>query len=192
MKNVTLIVGIVVVVVLLAGAAFFGAQMWYEPEEAVANASGGGRVMEIISDDGNGPFSLRLTFTPAPELPDRPAETSGVFVKREDNSLFVGTGDIEMDVEVDGATGQETVALNHSGPEVEVVVSHDTLIYHDVTKIDVEPSARNSGEQTIQQVVEPAASVDEIGSPARTELQVWGERRGDRVVAAVLVYREAR
>lgn len=186
MKNTALIVGIVVVVVLLAGAAFFGAQMLSGPE-AADGADSGRRVMEIISDNGSGPVSVRLTFAPAPELPDRPAETSGVFIRREDNSIFVGTGNIELDVEVDGATGEKIVSLNHSGPEVEVVVGHDTVVYHDVTKIDIE---NKSSGQPIQQVVEPAASVDDVLDASRTELQVWGEQRGDRVIAAVLVYRE--
>ena len=39
----------------------------------------------------------------------------------------------------------------------------------------------------LQQAVKPAGSLEEIGE--NTELQVWGERRGDRVVAEVLVYR---
>ena len=190
MKRVGLIVGIVIVVAVFAGAAFFAAQLLNAPEQAAAEGPGGGqRVMEIVTDDGSGPLSLRITFEPAPELPDRPAETAGVFVKREDNSIFVGTGDIGLDIEVD-ETGKETIALEHSGPVVEVVVSQETVVYHDVTEIDIEPSARESGEKTIQQIVEPAASVEEIGE--NIELQVWGERRGDRIVAEVLVFREAR
>jgi hypothetical protein len=50
-----------------------------------------------------------------------------------------------------------------------------------------EPGSRKSGEMTIQQVIRPIDSLEEIGE--NTELQIWGEKRGDRVVAQVLVYR---
>ena len=191
MNRVGLIIGSVVLVAVLAGAAFVGARMLAASDQAAAGVpGGGGRVMQIINDDGSGPVALNIRIEPAPELPDRPAETAGLFVRRQDNSLIVGTGNITLDVEVDGATGEETVTTNHTGPEVEVVVSRDTVIYHDITEIDVEPSARQSGEMTVQQVVEPVDSLAEIGE--NTEVQAWGEKRGDRVVAEVLVYHQPR
>ncbi len=49
------------------------------------------------------------------------------------------------------------------------------------------PGSRKSGEMTIQQVIRPADSPEEMGE--NSELQVWGERRGERVVAEVLVFR---
>lgn len=188
MKNIILIIGGLMVIAILIGAAFVAGQMWATPEEAAANApDGGGRVMEIVENDGSGPFGVRVSFEPAPELPDRPAEISGIFVRREDDSIFVGTGEIELDVEVDGNTGKRTVTANHSGPVVEVVVAQDTTIYKDITKIEVGPEARESGEQKVQQVVQPDASLDQVAE--NTEFEVWGERRGDRVVAEVVVYR---
>lgn len=189
MKRLSLIIGSVVILAFLAGATFVGAWLLSGPE-AAAQPSGGGRVMEMVNDDGSGPVHLRLSVEPAPELPDRPAETSGLFVRREDNSLFIGTGAIEVDVEVDGATGEESVSANHSGPTVEVVVNHETILYQDVTALNIEPSADQSGEQTIQQVVQPASSLEAVGE--NTELEVWGERRGDRVIAEVVVYRPVR
>jgi hypothetical protein len=71
-----------------------------------------------------------------------------------------------------------------------VVVSRDTLIYRDTTEIEVEPSARQSGETTVQQTVEPVDSLAEIGE--NMEIQAWGDQRGDRLVAEVLVYRQPR
>ena len=192
MNRTLLIIGSIVVVTILAGAAYLGAQMVTAPEQAAANSSGGGnsgRVMEIVADDGNGAFALSITFEPAPELPNRPAETSGILVKREDNSFFIGTGDIAVDVDVDGDTGEETLITHHSGPEIEVLISHDTLIYKDITEMDIEPSARQNGEMTVQQVVQPATTPEEINE--NSELEVWGQRRGDRVIAEVLVYRPA-
>jgi hypothetical protein len=188
-RSILIASGVVVLVLLLAGAAFMGAQMLSRPDEMAGDAEEGGsvRVMEIVADDGSGPVHLRIKIEPAPELPDRPAEVGGIFVRRQDNSIFVGTGDIELDVEVNGGTGERSVNLSHSGPEVEVVVTRDTIIYWDETEISTgDPSERKSGELTIQQVIRPIDSLEEVGK--NTELQVWGERRGDRVVAEVLVY----
>jgi hypothetical protein len=64
-----------------------------------------------------------------------------------------------------------------------VVVAHDTAVYRDITQkaLDQLPS----GEQKIQQVVELGA-IDEADS--NSEITVWGEKNGGRVVAKVLVY----
>jgi hypothetical protein len=132
--------------------------------------------------------SLRIRVEPSPELPDRPAEAAGVYVRRQDSSIYVGTGGIELDVEVNGDTGERQVNLSHDGPEVEVVFTRDTAIYVDETEMpEIEPGQTKSGERTIQQVIRPAASLEEIGK--NTELQVWGRKSGDRVIAEVIVYR---
>jgi endonuclease YncB( thermonuclease family) len=144
--------------------------------------------MELVADTGGGPVSLKIRIEPAQELPNRPAAAAGIFVRRQDNSIFVGTGSLELDVEVDGATGERKVNLSHSGPEIEVVVSRDTIVYRDETEMPTaNPETMKSGEQKIQQVIRPVDSLEESGQ--NTELQVWGTKRGDRVVAEVIVYR---
>jgi hypothetical protein len=188
-RTLLLSAGVSVVLMLLVGAALVGARMLRSSGQAPA-AAGGGRVMEIMADDGSGPVPYRIRFAPAPELPDRPAEVGGIFLRRQDDSLFVGTGAIIADVEVNGDTGEEQFSLSHDGPEVEVVVTHDTAIFHDVTEFSpVDLPQDESGESVVQQRVKPVDSLEAVG--ANTELQVWGERRGDRVVAQVLVYRQA-
>jgi hypothetical protein len=142
--------------------------------------------MEIMQNDGKGSYGVRVTFTPASELPDRPSEAAGIFVKRENDAIFVGTGEIELNVEVD-KTGKRAVSANHTGPVIETVITQDTRLYKDVTKIEVEPSARETGQQVVQQKVQSVDSLEEIGE--NTEFQVWGEQRGDRIVAQVVVYR---
>lgn len=188
-RSILIVGGTVVLTLLLVSAAFLGARMLRSPGRTSADVGGGGgRVMEIAVDDGSGPVSLRIRIEPASELPDRPAEAAGIFVRRQDNSVFVGTGAIELDVEVNGNTGERTVSLSHSGPEIEVVVTQDTIIYRDETEVSPgAPGSRKSGEMTIQQVIKLADSLEEVNE--NSELQVWGERRGDRVVAEVLVYR---
>ncbi len=177
-----------VLLALLVSAAFVGARMLRASGEQESEPEFRGRVMEMVSDNGSGPVSQRITVLPAPELPARPSETSGMFVRRQDNSLFVGTGGTTVDVEVDGNTGERVVNLGHTGPEIEVVVNHDTVIYRDETDLSAGDSGeRKSGEREVQQVLEPVDSLDEINK--QTEFEIWGEQRGDRVVAQILVYR---
>ena len=200
MKRILIIgTGSVLVVALLAGAVFLGASLaGSDSDQGAASAAVQGddtpprrgapaRVMELVRDDGSGPVSVRITVEPSPNLPDRESDASGVFVSREDDSIMVGTGGIELDVNVERTQAgslEPTVTLSHNGPVVEVVVTNGTAIYKEETEM---PSPSKSGDQTVQQVVRPVDSLDELGK--NTELQVWGRQSGDRVVADILVYR---
>jgi hypothetical protein len=148
------------------------------------------RVVEMVTDNGSGPVSMKVTTLPADELPDEPKEVSGVFVSREDNSVIVGTGAIELRVEVnqtEGGSLQTDVSLSANGPEVEVVVTHDTILYREETEDPAAGRNAKGGEYTVQQVLTPVDNLEELGK--NTEVLVWGYRRGDRVVADILVYR---
>ena len=148
------------------------------------------RVVELVTDNGSGPVSIKVTTMPAPELPDEPTEVNGIFVSREDNSIIVGTGAIELNVEVTQAPGgalQTEVSLSANGPEVEVVVTHDTILYREETEDPAAGRNAKGGEYTVQQVLSPVDNLEELGK--NTEVLVWGDRRGDRVVADILVYR---
>jgi hypothetical protein len=181
---------LVLLVVLVAGV-FTAVRLLATPEETVTASSGGGaRVMQSVQAvDGGAPVSVQTTILPAPELPDEPTAASGIFVRREDNSIVVGTGtvDLEVDVEVNPETGQETTTLipSSDGPEIEVVITHDTQVYLDVTDFTMEGPVE-SGEREIVQAVRRVETADEIGE--NMELQVWGERSGDRIIATIVVY----
>lgn len=181
---------LVLLAVLIAAGVVTWQLLGPSAQQAAASeepaASAGQRVIAISRDTGNGPISVRIFTEPAEELPDRPAETGGAFVRREDDSIFVGTGNITLDVEVDGATGQNDVSLKSDGPEVEVVVTRDTVLYEDITDMDEAFADGESGDKILQQRLRPG-SLEEVGP--NMELQVWGERQGDRVIAEVLVYR---
>lgn len=181
---------------LLAGGVYTAVKL-LTPEEVVAGdetaaaePGGGGRVMQSVSSFNGGPaVAVRTTILPAPELPDEPSAAFGVLVSREDNTLLVGTGniDLEVDVEVDGDTGQETTTLipRTDGPQLEVVITPDTIIYRDVTDLSVPPD-QESGEREVVQQLRQVDSADDV--TGNLELEIWGERRGDRIVATVLVY----
>lgn len=160
------------------------AQQAAASEEPVASA--GQRVIAISRDTGDGPINVRIFTEPAEELPDRPADTGGAFLRREDDSIFVGTGNIELEVEVNTATGVDEVNLSSDGPEVEVVVTRDTILYEDITDMDEAFADGESGDKILQQRLRPG-SLEEIGE--NMEIQAWGRLQGDRIIAEVLVYR---
>jgi hypothetical protein len=65
------------------------------------------------------------------------------------------------------------------------LLTRDTQFYRDVTDIAAQ-QPDDSGEVTIVQEVQPVADSGEIQS--QMELQVWGRRRGERIVADVVVF----
>ena len=179
-----------VLVILLAAGAYTAVSLIAAPEEETAVSSNSGRVIESVQVENDGaPVSVRTTILPAPELPNTDSAAFGILTQREDNSLMIGTGDIELsvDVEVDGATGQETTSVvpSTNGPELEVVITRDTIIYRDVTDLTTD-TPTESGEREIVQQLRQIDSLEDM--PENAEIEVWGERSGDRIVADVLVF----
>jgi hypothetical protein len=112
-------------------------------------------------------------------MPTRQPDERGLFVERKDNSIFIGTGRVTvMATSKDGE--QPKVDSNFSGPKVEVVISGDTVVYKDTTKLD----EQNPGAE-VQQTVE-LSSIDEITQ--QSSITVWGRKGGDRVIADVVVF----
>ncbi len=104
---------------------------------------------------------VEVTGGGAPELPADRPAVWGKVVRRDGNSLFVRTGSSSWG----------------GGKEIEVVVARNSKIYRDVSE----------GE-AIAQKVKPS-QMDEI--LAGCYLTAWGERRGDRVIALVVLFRES-
>ena len=124
------------------------------------------------SDDG---ISIRT----AKELPTTPPEVEGIFVERQDNTIS-----IEDDQPVGDRVSGSPVGIG-GGPKVEVVITADTLIYHDTTQ----PPARRPTEddpRVIQQTVEEG-NLDEL-IPSQSLVMAWGRKSGDRIIAEVMVY----
>jgi hypothetical protein len=184
----------VALVVLLAAAAFVGARLLAQSAQAGAEgptAAGG----PVLAGGSGGPAMMSVEVEPAKELPQSPPDVMGGLSRREGNSLFINSGPTgvmvissgdsggaESSVQVgpEGAAGQD-----QSGTEVEVVVTHETLVYRDETAMNFDTSMANGGTYTQQQLVAPG-SVDEIRDDGF--VTVWGERRGDRVIASVVLY----
>lgn len=164
-------------VLLLAAATFMAVRYFVQPRNLSGNGPGG----NIISVEGPGGVAqtFALDIKPAEELPATQPDVLGMFVERKDNSIFVGTGEINMIVEAQ--PGEEPqMDSSFSGPKVEVVVSSDTVIYKDTTELDPE----NPGAQ-VQQTVE-LSTIEDITE--QSSITVWGRKAGDRVIADTIVF----
>ncbi len=190
MKRSLIALTVVVVLILIAGGGYTAVKLLAEPEEETAVSGGGGRVMQSVEIGNDGAaVSVQTTILPAEELPEEEASAFGIVLSRQDDTLTIGTGDLELsvDVEVNGETGQETTSVvpSTNGPELEVVLTRDTILYREVT--DVAGQMPNqSGEVTIMQEIRPVTDSSQIET--QMEVQVWGERRGDRIIADVVVF----
>lgn len=79
----------------------------------------------------------------------------------------------------------ELVQVGNDGPQLEVLPTRNTRLYQDDTDVTGQMPAE-SGEVQIVQQVRPAADSGAIAEDM--VVQVWGERRGERIVADVLVF----
>ena len=178
-----LLIGVMVIVV--AVGVFTAVQLITAQANGEADVPAGAMVLEDVMDDGSGnPVTVKTVILPAEALPERQPEVGGVLVKQEDNSYFVGIGSVSVSINI--VNGEESVAVDHSGPEIEVVAGRDTQFYRDITKVSF--TASESKEQTLQQEIVAVAQPESISSGAN--FQVWGEMRGDRVTADIIVFSE--
>jgi hypothetical protein len=125
-----------------------------------------------------GPADDGISILPAEELPTMPHQVEGLLVERKDNIIIV-----EDDQPVDSVSGSP-VGIG-GGPKLEVVVTTETLIYHDTTQ---PPARRPSGNdpRVIQQTVEEG-TLDDL-KDSQSLVMVWGRKSGDRIIAEVLLY----
>jgi hypothetical protein len=177
------IIGGIVIVIVLAGAAFVGARLLNR--QGLPFVSAGGGSGPSLSLGGPGGKMMKLDIEPSKELPQTPADVSGLFDHRQDNSIFVGTGKVTLAFKKD-PSGKVETSSNHDGPTVEIVVTSQTKIYKDVTMRQFDGPPPQG--QKIQQVLEEG-SLDDVGQSSM--LTVWGKKTGDRFIAEILVYSPA-
>ncbi len=165
-KKILIGLGAVLGVVLLAGAVFVAVRLL----NTIASANGPGMPPAGLGGPGKGATVFMLKLTPAAELPVTHADLEGDVPNIQDNSIFV--------------SNRPNTSVP-AGPVTEVVVSQKTKIYRDIT-LDTVPTPQ-SGTTTnmgAQQVIEPAdlASISDD-----SHVQVWGQKRGDRLNAEVIL-----
>jgi hypothetical protein len=184
MNRRTWIIGAAALVVLLIAAVFVGSQLLNNQVAAGASAlpmvtgqSGG--------QSGAGAQAMQtfdMAMESAEEIPQTEPDVTGLLAGRGDNSLTITTGNIVMTVGLN-PDGTLSTSGNADGPEVEVVIPHTAQVYVDTTALTSADAAQADGMR--KQTVEPG-TVDEIGE--NTIISVWGERRGDRIIADTVLY----
>ncbi len=172
----------VALVMVLGAAAFLGGRYLQKGPTALGGGNGG---MFLSSNGPGGPVSRSISkndIIPAPELPKTAADARGVFVRRQNNSFFIGTGKVQLSVQVKPGSTPKT-GSSYDGPMVEVVVTNNTKVYRDDTFQNIIDLPSN-GTKIQQKVV--SGSLDEIGQ--NSVINAWGKKTGDRLIADVLLY----
>lgn len=170
-----IVVGLGLLALLLAGGAYMAGRLLGEG----AGNGGAGGAAKVGIGTGNGDV-VEVDFVPADELPEEPPDVAGAFERRQDNSIFVNETDGGF---VLGKTADGTLSVtNATGKISEVVVTAETDVYVDVTLEAVEEGLASG---VFRQQLKPG-TVEEIGE--LSFVRAWGEMRGDRLVAVLLVY----
>ena len=150
---------------------------------ALAVLVGGALVSGVMATSGRGglfnrPEGTRPNFqiVPAAELPTTQPNVRGSVVQRADKTVSV------VERGAFGPNGEANQAQSNNVPQIEVVVTNDTTIYHDITRANLNEGAPSG---TIQQKLE-AGSLDGINPNSR--ITVWGDQSGQQLTAKVLVY----
>jgi flagellar basal body-associated protein FliL len=175
----------VVLVLVLGAAAFLGGRYLQKGPTALGGGNGG----TFLSSNGpGGPVTRSIgknDIIPAPELPQASADATGIFVRRQNNSFFIGTGKVTLQVkkQADNPSSTPQAASSYDGPLVEVVVTNSTKVYRDNTFTNLKDLPSN-GAKIQQKVV--SGSLDEIGQ--NSFINAWGKKTGDRLIADVILY----
>ena len=150
---------------------------------AAAVLIGGAFVSGVLATSGRGglfnrPEGERPNFqiVPAAELPTAAPNVRGSVIQRADKTISV------VERGGFGANGGASQSQGNTAPQVEVVVTNDTVIYHDITRANLNEGAPSG---TIQQKLE-AGSLGGINTDSR--ITVWGDQNGQQLTAKVLVY----
>jgi len=182
MQNKKLIVGLSILVVIIGVAAFIGGRL--------LNGGVGPLGLGMLLGGNGGTVSISVEVTPAPELPTTQPEVIGSFVERKDKTIVIqsvplNAGKGGMVLQTSGGGEGEAMAgspMENGGPEVEVVINNDTMIYLETTQ---PPSAPlTSGENLVMQQTVAEGSLDDLTD--QSFVTVWGRKSGDRIIAEVL------
>jgi hypothetical protein len=187
-KKIVLAIGAVLVVAVLAGGAFMAMRLLNTKSLSASGKEGGGaNLMTLSQSDGKGGGGGQTFYAkqiPAPELPKQASDLRGQAVSLKDNSIFIGQVDrVTMAV----INGVQQTQPTPPGPYTEVVVSKETKIYRDTTMDSMPKPSSGSSADHPQEIQQKVAATDLASITSGSMLQVWGQRRGDRLIADVVV-----
>lgn len=168
MQNKKIYFVVAVVLIVVAIAAFVGGRL----------LNGGVNPLGMFPIGGGGnSMPIEINMTPAPELPTTQPDTQGAFIERKDNTIIIQTFSME-------AGGGPIVSQGgEQGPQMEVVITNETIIYRDATEM---PAPSGVSESLVVQQVMEEGSLDDLTSDSM--IMVWGRKSGDRIIADVILY----
>lgn len=150
---------------------------------AVVVLIGGALVSGVLATSGRGglferPEGERPNFqiVPAAELPTTTQNVRGVVTQRAGKTISI------IERGAFGLNGSASQSQETNALQVEVVVTNDTVFYHDITRFNLNEGSPSG---TIQQKLE-AGSLDSINPNSR--ITVWGDPNGQQLAAKVVVY----
>ena len=130
---------------------------------AVSLAVGPGTLPALFSRPGQ---QRDFTLIPATELPPNQADLLGTVIEKRDNSLMLRP--------ITKSAGDQ------NNPPVELVLAADTKVYIDTTSDRTGHIVNGMLQQTLE-------AFDPNNIAANDTIVAWGQRRGDRLTAAIVV-----
>ncbi len=190
-SRILIIIACVLLVALLAGAAFMGMRLL----NARANQNDNGKM--ISAGPGGAPGGqVSISIQPSSELPSTKPDFIGqvqsvtgnsIMAQQQSKGIIIQSGSA---VKGDGSSSGPVVSSssdnNSTGITLEVVATKETKIYRDTTmETNPKPNpSSGSGNFVMQQTLE-LADMTQVQNGYR--IQVWGQKRGDRLIADVIV-----
>ena len=151
------------------------------------------KVLEIaVEKNINGEITsghVQIRFEDPETLPTTGESALGVFLGQDGEVITLGTGRIEVAVEVTIENDEEpvrSVSLSHSGASVDIIVNTNTVIYADITPApEISEEDLEFGSKTVTRTIVPG-KLNAIGEGMI--LRVWGPKQDGVVSAEILVY----
>ncbi|MFC1997892.1 hypothetical protein ACFLXI_09890, partial [Chloroflexota bacterium] len=191
MKRIVMVVGMTVLVLVIAAGVLL-TQSATPPMAVRAQEPGENpkaeKILEIaVERNINGEVvsgEVQVGFEDPEVLPEEAESAFGVFLGMDGDVVTLGTGSIEVVVDVEVLNDEEpvrTVNISHSGDPVEIKMTSDTVIYADTTPTpEISDADLESGSKLITRTIRPG-SFEAIEDGMI--LRVWGPVQ-DGVVTA--------
>jgi hypothetical protein len=202
-----IIIGGLMAVLLLAAATLFvaavqpfsasaaGQTQSGETEDVESTQTGDAMYIEISRNLNGEDLSggVLVTFENPEELPASAPNALGVFAGRSGNSLTLGTGRIEVSVDVEQINDQEPVTTanaSYDGDEVNILFTDNTIFYEDTTEEPhIDRAEIEAGELTVTRTLQPGTA-EAIGE--NMVIRAWGTVVDGQLVAEIVVYEPLR
>lgn len=200
MKRLLILGGLALAFVLGAAAVALNGGLPFSQPAAAAdgNRPKAQKVMtvalDIVENGERTSGTVDITFVDPDFLPGTAEDAFGLYLGRDGNTLTLGSGSIEVTLDVEVINDEPpvtTVHADHSGPQTTVVVTDATALYVDTTPHpEIGPEALAAGPLTITRTLEPVATLDGLGD--NMVVRAWGSVQDGQLVADTLVYEPIR